>query len=87
MSSEQKLCTVKIIQLQSMSNALRFIDLRFALKNFLISCPALIFNLNNPRTTVLYAKKSVAGGDIGRRLRTSRIPFFSGNRYEPWQSG
>ena len=66
MSIEQKLCKVKIFQLQSMSNAIKCIDQRFAFKNFAISCLALIFNLKNPSTTVLYAKKLVAGGEIGR---------------------
>ena len=54
MSIEQKLCEVKIFQLQSMSNAIRCIDQRFAYS--CISCLALIFNLNNPSTTVLYEK-------------------------------
>ena len=49
-----------------MSNAIRCIDQRFAFKNSRISCLALIFNLKNPSTTVLYAKKSVAGGEIRR---------------------
>ena len=49
-----------------MSNAIRCIDQRFVLKNSRILCLALIFNLNNLRTTVLYAKKSVAGGEIRR---------------------
>ena len=33
MRVEQKLCEVKIFQLQSMSNAIRCIDQRFAFKN------------------------------------------------------
>ena len=66
MSIEQKLCKVKIFQLQSMSNAIRCIDQWFAFKNYRISCLFLIFNLKNPRSTVLYAKKSVAGGEIRR---------------------
>ena len=66
MSIEQKLCEVKIFQLQSMSNAIRCIDQRFAFENSRISCLALIFNLTNPSTTVLYAKKLVAGGEIRR---------------------
>ena len=57
MSIEQKLCEVKIFQLQSMSNAIRCIDQRFAFKNSGISCLALIFNLSNLRTTVLHSKK------------------------------
>ena len=56
MSNEQKLCEVKIFQLQSMSNAVRCIDQRFAFKNSGISCLALIYNLNNPRTAVMYEK-------------------------------
>ena len=72
MSIEQKLCKVKIFQLQSMLNVIRCIDQRFAFKNSRISCLALIFNLNNPRTTVLYATKSVAGGEIRRVI----YPFF-----------
>ena len=65
MSIEQKLCKVKIFQLQSMLNAIRCINERFVVE---ISCLALIFNLSNPRTTVLYAKKLVAGGKIQRRI-------------------
>ena len=66
MSIERKLCEVKIFQLQleSISNAIRFIDRRYAFKNSGVLCLALIFNLNNPRTTVLYAKKSVAVCEI-----------------------
>ena len=55
------------------------IDQRFAFKNSGISCLSLIFNLNNPRTTVLYAKKSVAGGEVRRVINR----FFSDNWYEP----
>ena len=48
---------------------------RFVFKNSWISCLALIFNLNNPRRTVLYAKK------IGCTWRdtTSHILFFFTN--------
>ena len=87
MSIELTLCDVKIFQLKSMSNAVRCIK-RFAFKNSRISGMALIFNLNIPRTTVLYAKKLVAGGEI-RRVRFFHywifdiIPFFSSNGYEP----
>ena len=66
MSIEQKLCKLKIYQLQSMLNAIRCIDQRFVFKNSGISCLALIFNLKNLSTTVLYAKKLVAGGEIRR---------------------
>ena len=64
MSIEQKLCEVKIFQLQSMLNALRCINERFAFKNSCISCLALIFKLKNLSITVLYPKKSVAGGEM-----------------------
>ena len=63
MSIEQKLCEVKIFQLQSMSNVMGCVDQRFAFKNSSILCLALIFNLS---TTVLFAKRSVAGGEIRR---------------------
>ena len=56
-----------------MSNAIRCIYQRFAFKNSRILCLTLIFNLNIPRTTVLYAKKkSFAGGEI----RWSIYRFF-----------
>ena len=51
-----------------MSNAIRCINQRFAFKNSRISCLALIFKLKNPSTTVMYAKKSVAGGEIWRDI-------------------
>ena len=38
MSIEQKLCKVKIFQLQSMLNEIRGIDQRFVLENSGISC-------------------------------------------------
>ena len=66
MSIEQKLCKVIIFQLQSMSNWVKCINQRLVFKYSCIECLALTFNLNNPRTTVLYAKKLVAGGEIGR---------------------
>ena len=83
MSIEQKLCEVKIFQLQSMSNAIRCIDQRFVFKNSGISCPALIFNLNNLSTTVLYAKKLVAGGEIRRVI----YRFFLAIDTNQWFSG
>ena len=61
-----KLCTVKIFQLQSMLNVIRCINQRSAFKNSGILCLALILNLKYPSMTVLYAKKSVAGGEIQR---------------------
>ena len=59
MSIEQtwKLCKVKFFQLQSMSNAIRYINQRFAFNNSGTSCLDLIFNLSNPRMTSLHAKK------------------------------
>ena len=59
-SIEQKLCEVKIFQIQSMLKAIRCINQRFAFKNVWIWCLALIFNLKNPSIKVLYAKKLVA---------------------------
>ena len=59
MSIEQKFCKVKIFELQSMLNVIRCINQRFGFKNSRISCLAtlaLIFILNNPRSTVLNAK-------------------------------
>ena len=58
-----KLSKVKIFQLQSMLNAITCIDQRFAFKNIRISRLALIFILNNPSTTVLYAKKLAKYGE------------------------
>ena len=43
-----------------MLNVIRCIDQRFVFKNSGISCLAWIFNLNNPRSTILYAKKLFA---------------------------
>ena len=77
MSIEQKLCKVKIFQLQSMSNAIRCIDQRFAFKNSRISCLALKFNLKNPSTTVLYAKKLVAGGEIRQVMYHFPLIFYT----------
>ena len=67
MSNEQKLCNVKIFQLQSMSNAIRCINQRFAFKNsgqFLVlraAVPGLdiqpeLSEIDNPAS-----KKAVAG--------------------------
>ena len=66
---EQKLCEVKIFQLQSMSNAITCIDKRFVVKNTVISCLASRFDLlaaycpdysclysSNPRMKILHAK-------------------------------
>ena len=57
--NEQKLCKVKIFQLQSMSNVIKCIDQRFAFENSGIACLALIFNLSYPRSTILQAKKQL----------------------------
>ena len=58
MSIEQKLCKVKKIQLQSMSNAMRCFDHRFVFKNSGFACLALIFNLTLSylRSTILHQK-------------------------------
>ena len=56
MSNEQKLCLVKKFQLQSMSNAITYIDKRFTVNNSGISCLArlaLIFTLSNQQTCTL----------------------------------
>ena len=39
-----------------MSKAIRCINQKFVFKNSGISCLALIFNLSNPRTTILFEK-------------------------------
>ena len=51
----------KIFQLQSRSYAIRCINQRFAFKNSGIAYLVLIFNWNNPRTTILHAKKAIPG--------------------------
>ena len=66
-----------------MLNVIRCINQRFALKNSGILCLALIFDLNNLKTTVVYAKKSVAGGEI-RRVIYSIFQAFDLNQ---WLSG
>ena len=45
MRIEQKLCKAKIFHLQSISNAIKCINQRFAFKYSHILCLALIFNL------------------------------------------
>ena len=52
-AKQQKLCKVKVFQLQSMSKSIRCIDKRLAFKNSGISCMAWIYNLRNSRTTIL----------------------------------
>ena len=47
MSIEQKFYEVNIFQLQTMSNAISYIDQRFAFTNSRISGLALVFNLSN----------------------------------------
>ena len=61
MRNEQNLCEMKIFQLKSMSNAIRWIDQRFTFKTSGISCLALIFNLSNLRATILHSRKRVVG--------------------------
>ena len=77
MSIEHKLCEVKRYQ------ATRCINQRFVFKNSGISCLALIFNLKNLSTTVLYEKKSVAGGEIRRVVYS----FFRAIDTNQWLSG
>ena len=73
MSNEnwQKLCKVKIIQLQPMYNAIKCINQRFEFKNSGISCLALIFDLSNAITTILQAKIAVT------RCKTLRVIYCS----------
>ena len=47
------------ISFQSMSNAIIFVDERFVVKNYGISCLALIFNSSNPTMTILHAKNQL----------------------------
>ena len=63
-----------------MSNAIRCIDQRFAVKNSSISCLVLIYNLSNPRTTILHAKIWFQPSRLWDT--TSHIMFLSGDRYE-----
>ena len=42
-----------------MSNAIIFVDERFVVKNYGISCLALIFNSSNPTMTILHAKNQL----------------------------
>ena len=51
----------EIFQLQSRSYAIKCIDQRFAFKNSGIAYLVLKFNWNNPRTTILHAKKAIPG--------------------------
>ena len=83
---EQKLCKVKIFQLQSTLNvSIKGLCSRI-LKNSRISCLAFIFKLKNP--TVLYCKKLVAGGEIRRviyhffkqLIRTNGLVVKAGRR-------
>ena len=53
----------------------RCIDQRFAFKNSCISCLALIFKLKKPRTTVLYAKKSVTELQVAKNDKPYAIFF------------
>ena len=81
MNIEQKLCKEKIFQLKSMPNTIRCIDKRFEVKNSGISCLALIFNLSNPRMTILHPKKwfQVAKYD-------ESLPFFFHRPIQPYGS-
>ena len=85
----EKIVQSENIELQSMQNAIRCIDQKFAFKNSHILCQALIFKLKNPSMTVLlllwllYAKKSVAGGEIWRVIYC----FFQAIDTNLWLSG
>ena len=58
-----------------LGNVIRRIDQRFAFKNSGISCLALIFNLSSPRTTVLYAKKSVGALQVAKYDESYALSF------------
>ena len=45
--------------IHSMSTWIRFIDKRFTVKISVISCQVLIFDLSNPRTTILHTKNGL----------------------------
>ena len=77
MINEQKLCEVKIFQLQSMSNAIRYINQRFAFMNSGFSCLALIFNLSYLRSTILHAKKRLQVAKHFKWYDESYTLFFS----------
>ena len=72
MSIEQNLCKVKIFQLQSMLNAIRLIDQRFAFKNSGIACLDIPLEKSKYDSPV---KKIVCRW----RDMTSHITFFWSN--------
>ena len=64
-----------------MLNAIRCINQRLEFKNTGISCLALKFNLNNPRSAILYT--GVAGFEIQRVIYC----FFLSPAKKLWLSG
>ena len=86
-NNKQILCEVKIFQLQSLLNTKAWTNKRVEVKNSGISCR--IFNLSNPRTTILHAQNKVARcnesytiffersirnhGSVLRRVAVSRV--------------
>ena len=59
MSIEEQLCKVENTSTPIYVYSTRCINQRFELKNYGISCLALMFNMSNPRTTILHAKKQL----------------------------
>ena len=55
-SIEQKMCEEKTLQPQSLSNAMRCFDQRFAVENFWASCLIKIFDLSHPKVKIQHAK-------------------------------
>ena len=85
MSIEQKLCKVKISQLQSMLNAIRhMINQSFVFKKSGIVCLALRFNLSNRRTTILHAKKQF---QVPRYSKSYCFQVSKFSQYLMWSSG
>ena len=85
MSIEQKLCKVKIFQLQSIIcvECDKMYWSKVCIQEFLDLVSGLDIQDENPSTTVLYAKKSVAGGEIRQVIIIlSHILFFSSIWYE-----
>ena len=65
-----------------MSNAITCINKRVVVKNPGISFLAMIFNLSNPSTTILHAKKMVQVLEM-QRVILSHTQCFWVDRYEP----
>ena len=76
MSIEQNLCKVKKFQLQSMSNAIRCINHRFAFKDAGIACLAFIIQPELSEIDNSAPKKAVRNSSSNM---TSHILFFLSN--------